>query len=132
MVEPQPAAGPGYNATTSKPLEVRYCTAADGTSLAYGTLGEGPALVKAAHYLTHLQFDTESLFYGHWIRELSNGYRFVRYDERGNGLSDWEIDDFSFELMVSDLEAVVAAMGLKRFALLGVSQGAWVSIETAA
>ncbi|MBE0529979.1 MAG: alpha/beta fold hydrolase [Rhodospirillales bacterium] len=134
MVQPRSVAPPApgaAEAAVGDALEVRYCKAEDGIRLAYAALGSGPPLVKAAHYLTHLQFDTESLFHRHWVRELSKGNRLVRYDERGNGLSDWQIADFSFELMVKDLETVVDAMDLGRFALLGVSQGASVSIEYA-
>lgn len=112
--------------------EVRFCTAADGVRIAYATIGEGPALVKAANWLNHLEFDWQSPIWRHWIEAFARGRQFVRYDERGNGLSDWDVADLSFEMFVRDLEAVVDALGLERFALLGVSQGAAVSIVYAA
>jgi pimeloyl-ACP methyl ester carboxylesterase/DNA-binding CsgD family transcriptional regulator len=87
--------------------------------------------VRAAHWLTHIEFDRASLVWRHWIEELSRYYSLVRYDERGCGLSDWDAPDLSFEAWVRDLEAVVDAVGLQRFALLGTSQGGPVAIAYA-
>ena len=131
------SAGAAYTPAAAPPRprraeqEVRFCTAADGVRIAYATLGEGPALVKAANWLNHLEFDWQSPIWRHWIEAFAGGRQFVRYDERGNGLSDWDVADLSFEMFVRDLEAVVDALGLERFALLAVSQGAGVSIAYA-
>ncbi len=114
-----------------EPLEVRYCTTPDGVSIAFAGTGEGLPLIKTASFMTHLQHDSEGVLFAHWIYELSKHYRYVRYDERGNGLSDWEIESFSFEAMVQDLETVIDTLGYERFALLGVSQGASVALEYA-
>ena len=111
--------------------EIRFCTASDGVSLAYASIGSGPPLVKAANWLSHLDHDWESPVWRHVLRELSVDHRLVRYDERGNGLSDWDAEDISFEAFVRDLEAVVDAAGLERFALFGISQGCAVSIAFA-
>lgn len=111
--------------------EIRFCMTDDGVQLAYGLVGEGPPLVKTANWLNHLEHDWDSPVWRHLFRELAKRHRFVRYDERGNGLSDWEVDDLSFETFVRDLETVVDAAGLDRFALLGVSQGCAVSIAYA-
>ncbi len=111
--------------------EIRFCTASDGVSIAYATVGEGPPLVKTANWLNHLEFDWQSPIWRHVFAELSREHQLVRYDERGNGLSDWEVDDISFEAFLRDLEAVVDAVGLERFALLGISQGCPVSIAYA-
>lgn len=113
------------------PQEIRFCTAADGTRLAYATTGSGPPLVKAANWLSHLDYDWQSPVWRHWLIELSRRFRFVRYDERGCGLSDWDIPQFSFDSWVDDLEAVVDAVGLDRFPLLGISQGGPVAIAYA-
>ncbi|MGQ0748996.1 MAG: alpha/beta fold hydrolase, partial [Betaproteobacteria bacterium] len=86
---------------------------------------------RAAHWLTHIEFDRTSLVWRHWIEELSSRDRLVRYDERGCGLSDWDAADLSFEAWVRDLEAVVDAVALERFALLGISQGGPVAIAYA-
>jgi pimeloyl-ACP methyl ester carboxylesterase len=111
--------------------EIRFCTASDGTRLAYAASGAGPPLVKAANWLSHLDYDWESPVWRHWLAELSRRFRLIRYDERGCGLSDWDIGRFSFEDWVDDLEAVVDAAGLDRFPLLGISQGGPVAIAYA-
>jgi len=111
--------------------EIRFCTAGDGIRLAYAVSGAGPPLVKAANWLSHLAYDWESPVWRHWLTELSCRFRLVRYDERGCGLSDWDIARFSFEDWVDDLEAVVDAAGLDRFPLLGISQGGPVAIAYA-
>jgi len=112
--------------------EIRFCTAGDGTRLAYAISGAGPPLVKAANWLSHLAYDWESPVWRHWLAELSRRFRLVRYDERGCGLSDWDIGRFSFDDWVDDLEAVVDAAGLDQFPLLGISQGGPVAIAYAA
>jgi len=111
--------------------KIRFCTAHDGAKIAYAVTGKGPPLVRAAHYLSHLEFDFESPVWRHWIAEMSRFNTYVRYDERGCGLSDQDPPEFSFEAWVADLETVVDSLGLKRFDLLGVSQGGAVSIAYA-
>ncbi|HEY7265441.1 MAG TPA: alpha/beta fold hydrolase [Trebonia sp.] len=111
--------------------EIRFCTAGDGTRLAYAISGAGQPLVKAANWLSHLAYDWESPVWRHWLAELSRRFRLVRYDERGCGLSDWDIGRFSFDDWVDDLEAVVDAAGLDQFPLLGISQGGPVAIAYA-
>ena len=111
--------------------EVRYCTAADGTKLAYSIVGEGPPIVKTANWLNHIEHDWESPLWRHWIGEFTRGRSLVRYDERGNGLSDWETPELSLDAFVSDLEAVVDELGLESFDLLAISQGAAVAVAYA-
>jgi pimeloyl-ACP methyl ester carboxylesterase len=111
--------------------EIRFCATGDGTRLAYATSGAGPPLVKAANWLSHLDYDWDSPVWRHWLAELSRRFRLIRYDERGCGLSDWDIGRFSFGDWVDDLEAVVDAAGLDRFPLLGISQGGPVAIAYA-
>ena len=111
--------------------EIRFCTASDGVGIAYTTVGEGPPMVKAANWLNHLEFDWQSPIWRHVFTELSRDHQLVRYDERGNGLSDWEVDDISFDAFLRDLETVVDAVGLERFSLLGISQGCPVCIAYA-
>ena len=107
--------------------EIHFCTASDGTSLAYSVTGEGPPLVKSANWLNHLEHDLGSPIWRHWISGLASLRSVWRYDERGNGLSDWNAP-LNFEAFVDDLESVVDAAGLDRFDLLGISQGAAVAI----
>jgi DNA-binding winged helix-turn-helix (wHTH) protein/pimeloyl-ACP methyl ester carboxylesterase len=111
--------------------EVKFCRAADGTRIAYSVVGSGPPLVKAANWLNHLEYDWQSPVWSPFLQALAKDYQLVRYDERGNGLSDWEVADISFEAFVRDLETVVEASGLERFPLLGISQGCAVSIAYA-
>ncbi len=111
---------------------IAFCRAADGVRLAYAVAGEGPPLVRAANWMTHLGYDIESPVWRHWVRDLAAGRTFIRYDERGCGLSDWEAEDFTFDDWVADLETVVEALGLERFPLLGVSQGGAVAVAYAA
>jgi pimeloyl-ACP methyl ester carboxylesterase/DNA-binding CsgD family transcriptional regulator len=100
--------------------------------LAYAIHGNGPPIVKAANWLTHLEFDWESPVWRHWLQGLGEGHTVLRYDERGCGLSDRDIDDVSLERWVIDLETVIDAAGLERFVLLGISQGAAVALTYAA
>ena len=122
-------------ATVEKPRQsIRFAQAADGTSIAWASVGSigNPPLIKAANWLSHLELDWEAPVWSPLFRELARTNYFIRYDERGCGLSDWEVPDISFDTFVSDLEVVVEAAGLDRFPLLGISQGAAVSIEYAA
>jgi DNA-binding SARP family transcriptional activator/alpha-beta hydrolase superfamily lysophospholipase len=111
---------------------IRFCATPDGVDLAYAVTGEGSPLVKAANWMTNVDHDWNSPVWRHWLVALSQGRQLIRYDERGCGLSDWEVADHSFEAWVSDLETVVDAAGLDRFPLLGISQGAAVAVAYAA
>jgi len=111
--------------------QIRFCSTRDGVRIAYATVGEGPPLIKTANWLNHLEFDWESPIWRHLFRGLARDRRLIRYDARGNGLSDWDVEEISFEAYVRDLESVVEAAGVKRFALLGISQGCAISIEYA-
>jgi DNA-binding SARP family transcriptional activator len=113
--------------------KLRFCRTGDGVRLAYAASGDGPVLVKAANWLTHLDYDWASPVWSHWWRGLTRTHRLVRYDERGSVLSDWDIPPGSFTLdaWVHDLETVVDTMGLQRFALLGMSQGGPIAVRYA-
>ncbi|HEU4588379.1 MAG TPA: alpha/beta hydrolase, partial [Gemmatimonadales bacterium] len=107
---------------------IRFCTTSDGVRVAYATVGNGPPLVKAANWLSQLDFDSRSPVWRPWIRALSRDHTYVRYDERGCGLSDRDVDEFSLDAWVRDLEAAVDALELERFPLLGISQGGPIAI----
>ena len=135
LPEPEPPA-PAKNvwspqSATRYEHEIQFCVTPDGIQLAYARMGNGPPLVKTGNWMTHLEFDFESPIWRHLYRELSRDHTLIRYDARGNGLSDRNVEDVSFESFVDDLEVVVDAAGLKRFALLGISQGCAVSIAYA-
>ncbi len=125
--------GPSGAAGSSIPIEqeIRFCTTADGVRIAYAKVGEGPPLVKAANWLNHLEFDWKSPIWRHLLEEFGRDHLLVRYDERGNGLSDWNVKEFTFEAFVQDMESVVDAAGLQRFPILGISQGGPVAIAYA-
>lgn len=110
--------------------EVRFCTARDGVRIAYATVGKGPPLLKTANWLNHLEYDWESPIWRHFFRAFAQKRTLVRYDSRGNGLSDWEAP-CSLDAFVGDLEAVADAAGLERFPLLALSQGCAVAVEFA-
>jgi class 3 adenylate cyclase/pimeloyl-ACP methyl ester carboxylesterase len=108
--------------------EVHYARAPDGVRLAWAKVGQGPPLVRAGHWLTHLEYDWENPLRRPALINLAKGHTLIRYDPRGTGLSDWDVDELSLDAWVSDLETVVDAAGLERFPLLGLSQSCAVSI----
>jgi pimeloyl-ACP methyl ester carboxylesterase/DNA-binding CsgD family transcriptional regulator len=117
---------------TAARQQIRFARSQDGVRLAYASSGSGsPVVIKAATWLSHLEHDWHSPVWSHLVRELSQGARFVRYDERGCGLSDWHVTDLSFQSWIHDLECVVESVAADRFTLLGISQGAAVAIAYA-
>jgi RNA polymerase sigma factor (sigma-70 family) len=118
---------------SSKPRHtVRYVKASDGVQLAWAESGTGPTLVKAATWLTHLEHDLESPVWHHWTRFLSDHFRYIRYDERGSGMSERNISDLSWERRIKDLETVIdTSCGSEPVTLLGISHGSAVCIAYA-
>jgi len=103
---------------------IRYVRTTDGVQLAWAEAGTGPVMIKAANWLTHLEYEWESPVWRHWIRFFNDNFRYLRYDERGCGMTDSNVGDLSLERWVEDLEAVVEAADVREpFALLGISQG---------
>jgi pimeloyl-ACP methyl ester carboxylesterase/AraC-like DNA-binding protein len=112
--------------------EIRSCTAADGTKLAYAVAGEGFPLVKAASWMSHLEVDPVSPAHGHWVSECARRNLFIRSDMRGFGLSEWEPPTLDFEHMVEDLATVIDAAGVETCDLLGLSHGGAIAMAYAA
>lgn len=112
--------------------QIRLCTTADGVRVAYATCGKGPPLVKTANWLTHLELERTSPACRHWLAAHARSNTLVRYDPRGSGLSDRDVGELDLETWVRDLEAVVDAAGLERFALIGGCQGCAVAVAYAA
>ena len=119
--------------TQEAPLsqKIQFCSSADGTLLAYATVGNGLQLLKAPNWLCHLEYEWQSPVWRPWILGLARNYSLVRFDQRGTGLSDWDVSEISVESMEADMTAVADAAGLEKFALLGLSQGAAFSISYA-
>ncbi|MDZ7643370.1 MAG: alpha/beta fold hydrolase [Woeseiaceae bacterium] len=128
---------PGVAARYSRYVEfmkqpIHYVRTADGISLAWARSGRGPQLARASNWLTHLEYDWESPVWTHWTRFLAQHFSYVRYDERGCGMTDWKVGELSLDQWVTDLETVVDAAGMDdRITLFGVSQGAAVAIAYA-
>ena len=110
---------------------IRFCTTDDGVRISYATSGKGSPIVRPGHWLTHLEYDLKSPVWRPLLSGLSEQHTLVRYDPRGTGMSDREVDQVSPDLWLKDLEAVVGDLGLDRFALLGVSQGGPTAIRYA-
>ncbi len=115
----------------SRKQTIKFCEVEDNVRIAYATVGSGPPILKAANWLNHLELDWESPLWGDLFQSLASQRTFIRYDERGNGLSDWNVNDISQAAFVKDLEAVVTELDLKKFPLLGISQGCAVAVEYA-
>jgi class 3 adenylate cyclase/pimeloyl-ACP methyl ester carboxylesterase len=110
---------------------IKYCRAPDGVRLAYAISGSGPPLVRSGNWLNHLEYDWEGPIWRHVLRGLSREHTLIRYDARGNGMSDWDVVTLSLDAWVTDLETVVDAVGVERFPLFGISQGCAVAIAYA-
>ena len=127
----EPAATQVQNALLPVRQEVRFCVTPDKVRIAYSTVGAGEALVKAGNWLNHLEHDWDGPVWSHLLKWFASRWQLTRYDARGNGLSDRDVDEISFDAFVRDLESVVDAAGLEQFSLFGASQGCAVSIAYA-
>ncbi|WP_037283873.1 alpha/beta fold hydrolase [Rubellimicrobium mesophilum] len=110
---------------------IRFCTSADGTRIATASCGSGPVILRAAHWLSHVDYDLESPIWRPWLEAFSERSRFVRYDPRGCGLSDRFVADLSVAAWDQDLEAVMATIEEPQVVLLGLSQGGALAINYA-
>lgn len=111
---------------------IRFCLGRDGVRIAYASHGSGPPLIVVSCWLSHLQYDWSSPVWRHFLDDLGAFTTLIRYDERGFGLSDWTVDDFSLDARLSDLEVLVDALGFDRFSMMGMSGGAPVAMAYAA
>ncbi|HET8786843.1 MAG TPA: alpha/beta fold hydrolase [Candidatus Limnocylindrales bacterium] len=112
--------------------EIRFTRGRDGTRLAFAVHGVGPPLIVVSCWLSHLQHDWESPVWRHFLDDLGELSTLVRYDERGFGMSEWNVTDFSLAARLGDLEAVVDALGFERVSLLGMSDGSPIAMLYAA
>ncbi len=121
-----------YKTPSIPDQHISFFQSSDGVRIAYSKAGSGPPLVKAANWLNHLDFEWQSPIWAHWVAELTKHHTLFRYDERGNGLSDWEISDFSFHAWVKDFEILMDRIGAEKVPVLGISQGGSVAVRYAA
>ena len=121
--------GTVFHSMARLPQTIRFVTTDDGLRLAWADAGSGPPLVKAANWLSHLEYDWESPVWRHWTRFFAGTFRYIRYDERGCGMSDAVTGELSLDRWMEDLERVVDASGVSTpFTLLGISQGAPICV----
>lgn len=125
-VAPQPEA-----ASTSE-QEIQFFTTSDGVRLAYTIGGSGPPFVRAIDWLNHLDFEWKNPYRRQWFSQIMDHNTLLRYDQRGSGLSDWNIEDFSFERSLADFEELIATVGFDKFALVGSCQGGPIGAAYAA
>lgn len=125
------AAPPGRRIGLADQSAVRYCISGDGTSIAYAEVGKGYPLVFAGSWMTHLEKEWDNPALGPYMSHLAEDFTVIRYDQRGNGMSDWDGVDISFEKMVDDLETVIDQFEFEKLAIFGASQAASVSIAYA-
>ena len=98
---------------------IQYVTTADGVSIAYSTIGEGPPLVRVpALPVSHLRLVWQAEFAREVLGGLAQGRTYVSYDARGFGLSQRDVTDFSLDKLVLDLEAVVDHLGFAKFQMM--------------
>jgi class 3 adenylate cyclase/pimeloyl-ACP methyl ester carboxylesterase len=119
-------------ARLAKSQEIRFCKTVDDVRLAWTAVGDGPPVVKAPNWIGNLELDWRNPGLAHLIASLAEGYHLARFDARGNGLSDWELDTISFDLFVDDLQCVFDAAGIDRAPILAISQGCAVAAAFAA
>ncbi len=115
----------------SRDQEITFCRTKDGVDLAIASAGRGMPLVRPCRWFTHVEHEWHNPFRADLYHFLADRFRLIRYDGRCNGLSDWDVADVSFEALQHDLDTVVDALGLRSYALLGISQGSSLSIAHA-
>ncbi|SPJ27210.1 alpha/beta fold hydrolase [Falsiruegeria mediterranea] len=116
----------------SRSQQIEFCVAPDGVQLAYARVGTGSPVLKMPNWLNHLEYDWYDPIRGPMLQDMARAHQFIRFDQRGNGLSDWEAEDISEDAMATDIETVVKAAGLERFAVFAVSQGCAFAVRYAA
>ena len=110
---------------------VRFCSSADGVRIAHAEVGKGYPIVAVGSWMSHLEEDWSNPMWSHYIGNLARDFTVIRYDQRGNGMSDWDNVDISFDKMVDDLKAVIDCYDYEKVALFGPSQATSVSIAYA-
>ncbi|MGI9357631.1 MAG: alpha/beta fold hydrolase [Rhizobiaceae bacterium] len=129
---PEAPASPVEIPAIADTQSVRFCTSSDGAQLAWSNLGEGIPVLKAPNWFNHIEYEWRVPSWKGLLLELIDRFQFVRFDQRGNGLSEWDVDDISEDAMIADMKAVADAAGLEKFGLFALSQGGAFSVRFAA
>ena len=112
---------------------IRYVRAPDGVRIAHCVVGEGPALVCMPHVpWSHIELEWREPRISRWYQRLAAERTVVRYDNRGSGLSDRDVGDYSLEAQLRDLQAVVDRLGLENVELMAPLNSGPVAIAYAA
>jgi DNA-binding winged helix-turn-helix (wHTH) protein/pimeloyl-ACP methyl ester carboxylesterase len=111
--------------------EIQFCTSGNNTRIAYARAGKGPPMMRVGNWFHHLEYDWDSPVWGHMLKWLASEHELIRFDMRGIGLSDHDVQEISLDAFVRDVESVADAAGLEQFVLFGASDGAAVSIAYA-
>ena len=110
---------------------IAFCTTNDGVRIAYAMAGKGTPVIRTSHWMTHLEQDFRNPIWRHVMLGLASQHTLIRYDARGEGMSQRDVEGIDFDDWLTDLEAVVDASGCERFAIFGASQGAATGIAYA-
>lgn len=128
---PDGPGAPTETPQTAQDQQVSFCISGDGAQLAWAKVGQGPAVLKAPNWLNHLDYEWRSPIWGPVWAQMARHCTLVRFDQRGNGLSDWDPPDVSEDTMIADMNRVAEAAGIDRFYLFALSQGCAFSIRYA-
>ena len=111
--------------------EIRFCRLPDGHKVAWSSAGNGYPLIRSLGWFTNLEMEWNSPVSAPFWQQLASRYRLIRYDGRGMGLSDRDVQEFSPATRLEDLEVVIEASGAEKFALMGLSEGGSTAIKYA-
>jgi class 3 adenylate cyclase/pimeloyl-ACP methyl ester carboxylesterase len=112
--------------------EIRFCSTKDNVRLAWTVNGNGPTVVKAPNWISHLELDWRNPGFAPLLTAITEKWRLVRFDQRGNGLSDWDVDEIQFERFVDDLECIFDAAQVEQAPIIALSQGGAIASAFAA
>ena len=111
---------------------IQFCVSEGDVQIAYSSIGKGFPILKAPNWLNHIEYEVRSPLWSPFLKSFSEKYELIRFDQRGNGLSDWEVEEISEDSMITDMRAVVDSTNINNFAIFGMSQGCAFAIRYAA
>jgi pimeloyl-ACP methyl ester carboxylesterase/DNA-binding CsgD family transcriptional regulator len=111
--------------------DITFKTSSDGTRIAVASCGAGPVVLRAAHWMSHVDYDLQSPVWRPWVEKMASSFCYIRYDARGCGLSDRFVADLSLDAWQNDLDTVAASIAGPPFVLFAMSQGGGLAIRYA-